>query len=663
MNEVNSTEPYDLIGIGFGPSNLALSVAMSELAPKAKVLFLDRNPSFQWHSGMLLEGSRMQISYLKDLVTMRDPTSRFTFLNYLKEAGRLEQFLNLNELHPTRLEYSRYLNWVAQRFTDRVAYGVQARRVRLTNSGSLFEMEVCEASTGGVESLLARNVVVAPGGVPRIPPGVDMARTVHSSEFLPKFEQTMASSTGTGRVVLVGNGQSAGEIALYILTHYPSVELHLLISGYALRPTDNSPFVNEQFYSWRAKEFRTHSPARRAAELAELGSANYAVVEGSLLDEIYRAAYQATASGRPGLHVHSHTRLVGGEACGEGMLAIFDHQFDHSREKLECDALVLATGYERELDRQVFAEILPATDPGETGELVVSENYRVQMASGVQAGLYVQGLAEHSFGLGDTLLSLLPFRAEEIAQDITQRTPVGGIGQVSDSYPPARHIEDDEDKIYAVIERYRFATIVTAQGLDTSLVTQVPLILDRARGKHGVLFGHMDRSNPHAAALDGRAVTVLFHGPNSYISPHVYSTDQLPTWNSVTTVVHGRARVLVDREELVNGLCRIARIAEPTVGRPTLSSADHRIPPLIGGIVGFEIEIADMIGRFKLSQDRGETDRRLASGALAQNACADQSAFIDYLAGLADGQTGQSATQPAVPADKREEGEADVAAR
>jgi lysine/ornithine N-monooxygenase len=249
MHGFHSNEPYDLVGIGFGPSNLALAVAMPELLPETACLFLERNPSFQWHPGMLFESSRMQISYLKDLVTMRDPTSPFSFLNYLKQAGRLETFLNLNELHPTRLEYSGYLAWVADQCADRVRYGVRVETVSPTPDGSLFEVGLRDASTGATETVLARDLVVALGGIPRIPPGVDAARAIHSSEFLPRFAQTMAAAAGTGRVVLAGSGQSAGEIALHILTEYPSVELHLAISGYALRPTDNSPFVNEQFYS------------------------------------------------------------------------------------------------------------------------------------------------------------------------------------------------------------------------------------------------------------------------------------------------------------------------------------------------------------------------------------------------------------------------------
>ncbi|EUA32838.1 L-lysine 6-monooxygenase family protein [Mycobacterium xenopi 3993] len=71
----------------------------------------------------MLEGARMQISFLKDLATLRNPASRYTFLQYAKARGRLEQFVNINEFRPTRLEYNDYLKWVAESFADRVRYG------------------------------------------------------------------------------------------------------------------------------------------------------------------------------------------------------------------------------------------------------------------------------------------------------------------------------------------------------------------------------------------------------------------------------------------------------------------------------------------------------------------------------------------------------------
>src|SRR5689334_12582329 len=89
---------YDLVGVGFGPSNLALAAAVHErntdqsTTDPVTAVFFERQARFGWHRGMLIEDSTMQVSFLKDLVTLRNPTSRFSFLCYLQERDRLMDF-------------------------------------------------------------------------------------------------------------------------------------------------------------------------------------------------------------------------------------------------------------------------------------------------------------------------------------------------------------------------------------------------------------------------------------------------------------------------------------------------------------------------------------------------------------------------------------------
>ncbi|NEA32340.1 lysine N(6)-hydroxylase/L-ornithine N(5)-oxygenase family protein [Streptomyces sp. SID13031] len=109
----------DILGIGFGSSNLSLAIAIEEFNdrhPAGRRLtarFVDVRRQFGWHDGMLLPGATMQISFLKDLVSLRTPTSPFTFLNYLQEQGRLSDFINLKTFFPTRREFHGYLSWAS----------------------------------------------------------------------------------------------------------------------------------------------------------------------------------------------------------------------------------------------------------------------------------------------------------------------------------------------------------------------------------------------------------------------------------------------------------------------------------------------------------------------------------------------------------------------
>ncbi|MET9871255.1 SidA/IucD/PvdA family monooxygenase, partial [Streptomyces sp. NPDC006386] len=119
---------YDVLGIGFGPSNLALAIAIEEhnagAAPEDRLnaLFLERQPRFGWHRGMLIDDATMQVSFLKDLVTLRDPASDYSFLCFLRERGRLVDFLNQKTLFPLRVEFHEYFEWAAARVRHLVAY-------------------------------------------------------------------------------------------------------------------------------------------------------------------------------------------------------------------------------------------------------------------------------------------------------------------------------------------------------------------------------------------------------------------------------------------------------------------------------------------------------------------------------------------------------------
>ena len=106
----------ELLAVGAGPSNLALAVALEELAPglARNSLVIERDEDVSWQKGMLLPEALSQVSFLKDLVTLRNPRSKFSFLNYLHAIGRLDEFVNLGSFVPYRIELAGYLKWTAE---------------------------------------------------------------------------------------------------------------------------------------------------------------------------------------------------------------------------------------------------------------------------------------------------------------------------------------------------------------------------------------------------------------------------------------------------------------------------------------------------------------------------------------------------------------------
>ena len=184
---------HDLIGVGFGPSNLALAIALQERGPsqgELDVLFLDKQADYRWHGNTLVAQSELQISFLKDLVTLRNPTSPYSFVNYLKHHGRLVDFINLGTFYPCRMEYNDYLRWVAAQFETQSRYGEEVLTIEpVLHSQQVEALRVISRDAHGHQHVrTTRSVVVSAGGTPRIPPAFkslkDDSRVFHHSQYL-----------------------------------------------------------------------------------------------------------------------------------------------------------------------------------------------------------------------------------------------------------------------------------------------------------------------------------------------------------------------------------------------------------------------------------------------------------------------------------------------
>jgi lysine/ornithine N-monooxygenase len=588
-------EPYDVIGLGFGPSNIALAIAAQEIAPDRSCLFLERSPDMRWHEGMLIDGARMQVSFLKDLVSLRNLASPFTFLAYEKAKGRLEKFVNLAEFRPTRLEFQDYLRWVAAQFAGMVRYRCAASAVTPVRDDdgalSLFRVTATGTAAGEVVEYHTRNVVHALGGVPRVPDTVTLGPTmVHSSAFLSTIPGTFTDHDREWEFAVAGDGQSAGEITHYLLDRYHNARVHLILPGYSLRATDNNPFANEQFFEANADDFYSSNEANRRDFAASLRTTNYGVVEAGFLDDLYRLVYADEVRGRTRLVVHNGSRLTRAEADDAGVRIGADSRFGGGSRALRVDGLVLATGYRRELDPAMYRDVLPYLDTDGDGRPVVSRDHRVRTTEELTCGLYVQGFAEATHGLGDTLLSLLPFRSKQIITAIAKDG-----GSLARAFPPARHdAGPDAATLVALIDRCGSGTLVSAGPGEFPVATRLPLVLDRDRGRHGVLFGLLDRTDPQLPLLDGGKVLAVFQPDGSPLG-------EPPAGDSISIDVRGYARLVTDRDRLVAHLARV----DPADSGPAARA---------GGSVGVEIEIEALSGRFPLSPElravRTESERQ-----------------------------------------------------
>jgi len=195
----------------------------------------------------------------------------------------------------------------------------------------------------------------------------------------------------------------------------------------------------------------------------------------------------------------------------------------------------------------------------------------------------------------------------------------------SDVYPLRPFQVCDPDKLQRVISAYPLATVIS-QGGDFPAVSQVPLIFDPVAN---VLRGHLDRNNPHCAELKrGGNICSVFNGPNHYMSPAIYPDTQYPGWNYIAVHVEGTVRAIDNLEWLKELLIRTAELNEPSGSGYQLSASQDNFHALIKHILGFEIEITDMRGIFKLAQDKGDGHAALASKHLASVMQRDITEFL-----------------------------------
>ncbi|EMC92574.1 hypothetical protein BAUCODRAFT_59325, partial [Baudoinia panamericana UAMH 10762] len=447
---------HDLICVGFGPASLAIAVALHDAleegspelrTSRPRVKFLERQERFAWHAGMLLPGAKMQISFIKDLASLRNPRSRFTFLNYLHEKGRLVKFSNLGTFLPQRIEYEDYMRWCASHFEDVVDYGQAVQSIRpgstnpVTGQVDTFDVVVKSLRFGEVYTLRTKHVVIAVGGKPNMPECFppQHPRIIHSSQYATNIDSICPRDQQPRSIAVIGAGQSAAEVFDNLSTKFPNAKSYLVIRGAALRPSDDSPFVNEIFDPSRVDDIYGQAAKIRAEQLERDRGTNYGVVRLELLDHIYSRLYSydvqyghddvkwpqrilnhrtltavedSDLDGRPVLTLR--IRNDSGEYC----------KFKQPKEEsLTVDLVIVASGYRRDAHEYMLKDLRHLMPKGgdayETWN--VRRDYSVQFGKHTvqdDAGIWLQGCNEQTHGLADSLLSILAVRGGEMVHSI-----------------------------------------------------------------------------------------------------------------------------------------------------------------------------------------------------------------------------------------------------
>lgn len=423
-------EIYDVVGIGFGPSNLSLAIALEEHGAadpdnEISALFFERQPTFGWHRNMLLPTTTMQISFLKDLVTFRNPTSSFSFIAYLHASGRLPQFVNNQDFFPTRQEFHQYLEWAQARVADRIAYGSDVTSIRLPRGAvpelsDRLRLEVADANGRAGRVVEARNVVISTGLVPSMPEGTERDERVwHSSEFLEKYHRM--DPRELRRVAVAGAGQSAAEITRFLYDELPHAQVWSVIPSYGYSVADDTPFANQVFDLEAVDDYYFGTEQTREAFWRYHRNTNYSVVDDDVIRDLYRRSYDDEVRGVSRLKFLNLTRITGVKRVGAETRVSLQGGPDAEVSELDFDALVCATGYEAMEPTGLLGDLDRLCLRDEAGRYRVERDYRIVTAPEARCGIYLQGGTEHTHGLTSSLLSNIAVRSGEIVDSIAAR--------------------------------------------------------------------------------------------------------------------------------------------------------------------------------------------------------------------------------------------------
>jgi transcriptional regulator len=201
-------------------------------------------------------------------------------------------------------------------------------------------------------------------------------------------------------------------------------------------------------------------------------------------------------------------------------------------------------------------------------------------------------------------------------------------------YIPYQYEVDDVATMHAVLRRHPFALLATHHGGELHL-THLPFHLDAARGARGTLEAHLARVNPHCAALQAGAVsTVIFRGPDAYLSPRWYTdpTKNVPTWNYVAIHAHGCPKVHEDAATILSYIGRLTDEHEAYIKRPwSVREAQAHVERSIPHILAFEIPIERLEGQFKLSQNHPAANRAGVIRGLRQGVKAEPGSVLGLM--------------------------------
>ncbi len=396
------TKIYDIAGIGIRPFNLGLA-ALTAPINNLNTIFIEQKSEFNWHEGMLIPGSTLQVSYLADLVTLADPSSKFSYLNFLRSHNRLIQFGVHEQGYITRSEYNRYCRWVCGQLINLV-FGFKVESIDYNKQLDIFMISCYDINNDTTQIIKTRKLVVGIGSQPCLPCNAQEflnKKVLHAADYMYRRSEIIKSK----KVVLIGSGQSAAEIFYDLLYHLDTMEtpLHWYTRSdrfYAMEHSKlnyemTSPDYIDFFYG-----LERHEKSRLLKSQATL----YKGINHQLINAIYDRLYSLFTEGYDKhIKIQAHAELSavsrGADDCYE---LEFYHNALHKKFTTAADSIILATGYTSRVP-DFLNSLEEMIQRNSDGSLHILRNYSLDNANRIfiqNAELHTHGFNAPDLGLG-----------------------------------------------------------------------------------------------------------------------------------------------------------------------------------------------------------------------------------------------------------------------
>lgn len=404
----------DFIAIGVGPFNLGLA-CLTEPIEDLNGIFLDKKEGFNWHPGMLLEDTTLQVPFMADLVTLADPTNQFSFLNYIKEQGRMYSFYIRENFLLLRNEYNQYCQWAISKLSN-IHFNTEVTHIDYNEAEAIYIVTSTCTKTQEIKIYKAKRLVFGTGTQPYVPQCAKNLKdqAIHSSQYLSNKERLQSQK----KITILGSGQSAAEIFYDLLQEVDSrdYELNWITRSPRFFPLEYSKLTLEMTSPEYVDYFYNLAPQKRD-HLIKNQKHLYKGINSDLIGAIHDTMYAKRVATQAPLNVslRTNSELISAKTKGDA-IHLELHQVEEDKYfKHDTEGLVLATGYTYYLPDFVEG-ISNRIQWDDQDRFDVARNYSIDKNKNE---IFVQNAELHTHGFVTPDLGMVAYRNSCIIKEMT----------------------------------------------------------------------------------------------------------------------------------------------------------------------------------------------------------------------------------------------------